>query len=328
MTGGAGFIGSNFIRYYLQEHPGDKIINLDKLTYAGNLDNLIGFEENPNYEFVEGDICKRELLEELGMDIVINFAAETHVDRSIFGAREFVRTNAEGVLNLLEVAKEKKVSRFIQISTDEVYGSVEEGSSDESSKLNPRNPYAASKASADLLCLSFFLTHGFPVLITRSTNNFGPYQYPEKFIPLMITNLLEGNKIPVYGKGENIRDWIYVGDYCRAIDVVLREGKEGEVYNVAGHNEVRNIDLAKRILKILSMAEEKIEFVPDRPGHDFRYSVDNAKIRLLGYDPTENFDSLLNNTVEWYRQNEWWWRKIKEDKQFKGWQTKQYSPHL
>jgi len=303
VTGGAGFIGSNFVRYILKEHPEDKVINLDKLTYAANLEILKEFEKNPSYQFVKGDIGDEELLNDLleGVDVVLNFAAESHVDRSIVDPDEFIRTNVWGTNVLLRVSKEKKVGRFVQISTDEVYGSIEKGSFSEESLLNPSSPYSASKAAADLLALAYFKTYNFPVLITRSTNNFGPFQHREKFIPTMIYSALNDKPLPIYGNGQNIRDWIYVEDNCRAIDLVLRKGKEGEIYNIGAGNEKTNLEVAREILKILGKSESLISFVPDRLGHDFRYSVTTEKIKNLGFRLKWNFYQGLKETIDWYQ---------------------------
>ncbi len=315
VTGGAGFIGSNFIKYFLEHHPTDSVINLDLLTYAGNLKNLEELRGNPRYEFVKGDITDEELVEKLlrRVDAAVNFAAETHVDRSIKDPSSFVRTNYLGVHNLLEKARRAKIKRFVQISTDEVYGSTATGSFHEDSPLEPNSPYSASKAAADLLVRSYWITYKFPVLITRSSNNFGSYQYPEKVIPLFITNLMEGKKVPLYSRGENIRDWIYVEDNCSAVDLVLENGEDGEVYNIAGLNEMTNIELTKTILKAFSKADDFIEYVADRPGHDFRYSIDSSKIQKLGFNPRYRFDEALSRTIEWYKSNTAWWKPLKRD---------------
>lgn len=314
VTGGCGFIGSNFIRYALEANPSLEVVNLDKLTYAGNKKNLADIEGSGNYRFVRGDICDEapvgDLFNEEGFDAVLNFAAESHVDRSISGPAPFIRTDVLGTFTLLEAARKTGVGRFIQISTDEVYGSIEEGSFSEESPLQPSSPYAASKASADLLSLSYFKTYGVPVLITRSSNNFGPYQYPEKLIPLFITNAIQGKKLPLYGDGLNVRDWLYVEDNCRAIYLVLEKGKPGEIYNVAGRAEKKNIEIAKAILSILGKPEPLIEYVKDRPGHDRRYSIDSKKIESLGFRPTEGFESALEKTVRWYMENRWWWEPL------------------
>ncbi len=315
VTGGAGFIGSNFIRYIIKKYPHYEIVNLDKLTYAGNLDNLKDIENNPNYAFVKGDICDTVIVDELAKDVsaIVNFAAESHVDRSIADPSEFIRTNIDGTYNLLEATKRYNVSRFIQVSTDEVYGSIDEGSSKETDSLRPSSPYAASKAAADMLVLSYRVTFNLPVIVARSSNNFGPYQYPEKIIPLFITNALEDKFVPLYGDGMNIRDWLYVIDNCQGIDLILHRGREGEVYNIGGGNELRNIDLTRRVLKILRKPESLIQPVKDRPGHDRRYSLDCSKIeRELGWTPRFDFERALEDTVKWYVDNRWWWRKLKK----------------
>jgi len=313
ITGGAGFIGSHFVKYFLKKHPGDTVINLDKLTYAGHLENLAGID-GKRYRFVKGDICDDGLVNEAmsGCDMVVNFAAETHVDRSIENPADFVKTNIYGVYVLLESARKSKIKKFLQISTDEVYGSILRGAFTEDSKLNPGSPYSASKASADLLALSYFNTFRMPVVIVRSSNNFGFFQYPEKMIPLFVTNALDNVSLPVYGDGRNVRDWIYVEDNCRAIDLVLAEGKDGEIYNVCGENARKNVDMAKFILKALKKPDTLIEFVKDRAGHDRRYAIKCDKIRKLGYKLQGSFEEKLSKTIEWYRENENWWRKFKK----------------
>jgi len=314
VTGGCGFIGSNFIHYFLKGHPEDSLVNLDNLSYAGNLENLKDIEENFNYRFIKGDICDRKVVEESmqGCDAVINFAAESHVDRSIADASPFIQTNVYGTFVLLETAKKYNIPCFVQISTDEVYGSIKEGLFSENSPLKPNSPYAASKASADLICLSYYKTYEFPIIITRSSNNFGPFQYPEKLIPLFITNLLEGKKVPVYGKGKNIRDWLYVEDNCRAIDLVITKGKVGEIYNIGAGNEKTNLFITETILKKMGKGIDMIEFVKDRPGHDFRYSLDCSKIKKLGWKPKISFEEGIEKTISWYQENEVWWKKLKE----------------
>ncbi|MFH1257057.1 MAG: dTDP-glucose 4,6-dehydratase [Candidatus Diapherotrites archaeon] len=316
VTGGAGFIGSNFVRFLLKKYSKVKVVNLDKLTYAGNLDNLKGLEENKNYKFIKGDICDAKTVEKAmkGCDVVVNFAAESHVDRSIEDPASFLRTDVFGTYVLLEEARKQKVERFVQISTDEVYGSVEQGSSKETDALMPRNPYSASKAAADRLAYSFYATYELPVVITRSSNNYGPYQYPEKIIPLFITNLLRGKKVPLYGDGKNSRDWLYVEDNCEAIDLVLSKGKNGEAYNIGAGNEVENVKLTEMILEALGKGKESIEFVKDRLGHDRRYSLDCGKIEGLGWKPKAEFKKKLVETVEWYKQNKWWWNSPVEKK--------------
>ncbi len=313
VTGGAGFIGSNYVRHVLTAHPGDSVVNLDKLTYAGNLENLRDVERDPRYTFVHGDICDTARVREAmrGVDAVVHFAAETHVDRSNRGADDFLRTNVTGTFTLLEAARELGVGRFLAVSTDEVYGSIAEGAARETDPLNPSNPYSASKAAADLLVRAYWTTHRLPVLITRSSNNFGPYQYPEKVIPLFVTNALEGQPLPLYGDGRNVRDWLYVLDNCAAIDLVLRRGRDGEIYNIGGSTEVENIALTRRILSLLGRPESLIQPVADRPGHDRRYALDSGKIKTLGWTPATTFDAALAATVEWYRGHESWWRPIK-----------------
>jgi len=315
VTGGAGFIGSAFIRYFLKQHPSDSVLNLDKLTYAGNLKNLAETQNNPRYEFVRGDIADEALVGRLmgKVDVVVNFAAETHVDRSIHDPSAFIRTNYVGVHNLLEKARERKLSRFLQISTDEVYGSTMTGSFHEESPLRPNSPYSASKAAADLLVRSYYVTYGLPVLLVRSSNNYGPYQFPEKLIPLFVTNLIEGKKVPLYAKGENVRDWIFVEDNCRAIDRVLEKGREGEIYNIAGGQEKTNLELTHTILRIFGKGDDFINYVADRPGHDFRYSIDSSRIRELGFAAQYTFEEGLSRTVEWYRANQAWWQPLKQD---------------
>ena len=316
VTGGLGFIGSNFIRHILKKYSYD-IINLDRITYSGNPANLKDIEKNKKYKFFKGDICDSGIVETAmkGCDAVVNFAAETHVDRSVGNPESFISTNILGTYTLLESARKQKIKRFLHISTDEVYGSIETGSFNEDSRLNPSSPYSASKASADLLAMSYFATYIFPVIITRSSNNFGPYQYPEKLTPLFITNILEGKKVPIYGKGINVRDWLYVIDNCEAIDAVLHKGKIGEIYNIASKNELSNIELTKKLFEIIGKGEEmtkdKVEYVKDRPGHDLRYSVDTSKISKLGWKPQNKFYKDLSNTVEWYKNNELWWKPLK-----------------
>jgi dTDP-glucose 4,6-dehydratase len=315
VTGGAGFIGSNFIRHILKEHPDWEITNLDKLTYAGNLENLKDIEDNPRYRFVKGDITDRELISNLlqdGFDAIVNFAAESHVDRSILDASPFIETNIKGTQVLLEGARQYRVGRFIQVSTDEVYGSTETGKFTDKSPLSPNSPYAASKAAADLLCHAYWKSYHLPVTITRCSNNLGPFQFPEKLIPLAITNVLENKPIPVYGDGLNVRDWIYVADHCRALDIVLQRAKPGEVYNIAANQERTNLELIHRLLDVMGKPRELITFVADRPGHDRRYALDVTKTtRELGWKPINSFEKALSATVDWYVNNEAWWRKIK-----------------
>lgn len=315
VTGGVGFIGSNFIRHIRQEHPDWEITNLDKLTYAGNLENLKDIEDNPIYHFVKGDITDREQISNIlrdGFYAIINFAAESHVDRSILDASPFIETNIKGTQILLEGARQYKVGRFVQVSTDEVYGSTEKGKFTEKSPLAPNSPYSASKTAADLLCHAYWKSYQLPVIITRCSNNLGPFQFPEKLIPLAITNILENKPIPVYGDGLNVRDWIYVEDHCRALDKVLQKGKPGEVYNIAANEEKTNLELIHRLLDIMGKSRELITFVADRPGHDRRYALDITKISTeLGWKPAYSFEKALSTTVDWYINNEAWWRKIK-----------------
>ncbi|MFA6215178.1 MAG: dTDP-glucose 4,6-dehydratase [Patescibacteria group bacterium] len=330
VTGGAGFIGSNFIHYWLKAHGSDEITNLDKLTYAGNLENLKAIEANPNYRFVLGDICNPELVRDLvkDCDLIVHFAAESHVDRSILDSGEFVKTNVLGTQILLEAAKEFN-KRFHHVSTDEVFGSLDLKSKakfNENTIYNPSNPYSASKAASDHLVRSYFHTYQLPITISNCSNNFGPYQFPEKFIPLAVTNLIEGKKIPVYGDGLNIRDWIYVTDHCRGIDLILEKGKIGETYCLGGMaDDVSNLEVAKRIIKILGKTEAAIEFVKDRPGHDRRYAIDWSKAKKeLGYKPEHNFEDWLEATVKWYEQNQDWWQKVKSG-QYQEYYQKQYT---
>ena len=314
VTGGCGFIGSNFIRYMFREDPGAVITNLDKLTYAGNPKNLLDVEGKRGYTFVRGDICDRKLVDELlasGFDAVINFAAESHVDRSITGPAEFIQTDVFGTFTLLESCRQRGVTRYLQISTDEVYGSIEDGSFTEESPIAPNSPYSASKAGGDLLVRAYHKTYGFPALITRSSNNFGPYQYPEKLIPLFITNAMEGIRLPLYGDGMNVRDWLFVEDNCAAIGLVLREGAPGEVYNIGGGQERTNMEITSGVLALLGKPESLIEYVTDRPGHDRRYSLDFGKVAALGYEPRADFEKMLEETVRWYVDNRSWWEPLK-----------------
>lgn len=305
VTGGAGFIGSNFIRYMLGKYPEYQIINLDKLTYAGNLDNLSDIAGNPNYSFTEGDIADRKLIDELAekVDAIINFAAETHVDRSIEDSSPFLVTNIIGTQVLIDSALKHKHERYIQISTDEVYGDIEEGQFTEQSPLKPSSPYAVSKAAGDMLVLAYFRTYGLPAIISRCSNNYGPYQYPEKLVPFFIKKLMSGEKVPLYGDGSNVRDWLHVEDHCRAVDLMLHKGKVGEVYNVGANNEHPNLEITKKMLKIFGLPEYRIEFVKDRPGHDIRYAIDASKIRKeLGWEPTVDFERGFRDTVLWYQR--------------------------
>lgn len=316
ITGGAGFIGSNYIRRIIEGSLKgvDSIILLDKLTYAGTLSNLSSLSPD-SFEFIKGDICDQELVEELlsRSDAVVNFAAESHVDRSILGSRLFFQTNVLGVQTLLDAARRNDVETFVQVSTDEVYGSIPEGSWPETDPLLPNSPYAASKASGDLICRSYFQTYGFDVRVTRCSNNYGPHQFPEKIIPLFITNLIDNLKIPIYGTGSNIRDWLHVDDHCFGIHSVLTKGRPGEIYNIGGGTELTNFALTKKILSLMDKDESSIEYVLDRLGHDIRYSVDISKISTeLKYKPTVDFESGLRETINWYLENEKWWRGLKQ----------------
>ena len=313
ITGGAGFIGSNFIHYLFEKYNDIEIINLDKLTYAGNLDNLIDIENRSDYKFVKGDICDQELVEDLmkDCDFVVNFAAESHVDRSIGAPDDFIKTDIYGTFVLLEGARKYSIQKFIQISTDEVYGSIEYGSFKETDPLMPSSPYSASKAGADRLAYSYVVTYNLPVIITRCSNNFGPYQFPEKLIPLFITNAIEDKQLPLYGDGMNVRDWIYVWDHCDAIDFVIKSGVDGEVYNIGGGNERHNLEITNKILKGLRKSNELIRYVKDRPGHDRRYSVDFSRLISLGWQPKYQFDEAMDLTIEWYKNNRQRWEKIK-----------------
>ncbi len=316
VTGGAGFIGSNFVRYVLAKHKEVTVLNLDKLTYAGNPDNLKGLGGDPRHRFIKGDIEDENLVGEIlrgeKPDVVINFAAETHVDRSILDPKSFLKTNVLGVENLLQQVRKFKIPRMVQVSTDEVYGSIADGEFTEKSPFEPNSPYSASKAAGDLLCHAFFKTYQVPVIVTHACNCYGPYQYPEKLMPLFITNLIEGKKVPLYGDGQQVREWIYTEDFCSAVDVVAAKGRPGEAYNIGtGHRE-SNLETTKKILAALGKDESFIQPVAERPGHDRRYAVNSDKLRTeLGWQPSHKFDDALRQTVEWYRDNEWWWKKIK-----------------
>ncbi len=313
VAGGAGFIGSNFIRYILGRYSELRVMNLDKLTYAGNLENLRDIEDDSRYEFHHGDICDEKAVRPLveRSDFVVNFAAETHVDRSIMDPGNFIKTDVYGTFVLLEASKDLPVKRFVQISTDEVYGSVEGRSSKETDAVSPRSPYSASKTAGDMLTLAYHTTYGVPAIVTRGSNNFGPYQYPEKMLPLFITNAIEDRPLPLYGDGLNVRDWIYVIDHCTAIDLVMREGAPGEVYNIGGGNEHSNIEVTELVLGMLGKPVSLIEYVSDRPGHDRRYSLDCSKIQDLGWSTKYRFEEALEITVNWYRDNVGWWHRIK-----------------
>ncbi|HJR61023.1 MAG TPA: dTDP-glucose 4,6-dehydratase [Vicinamibacterales bacterium] len=329
VTGGAGFIGSNFVRYALANHDDWHVTTLDKLTYAGRLENLHGILDHPRHTFVRGDVADADVAAPLvrAADIVVHFAAETHVDRSIMHAGEFITTDVFGTFVLLEAAREaSRLRRFVQISTDEVYGSIPEGSSRETDELKPRNPYSASKAGADRLAYSYFATYDVPVIITRASNNYGPYQFPEKVIPLFVTNAVDDIPVPLYGDGLQVRDWLHVEDHCRAVDLLIDAGVSGEVYNVGGGNHVRNVDLTQQILQLAGKTTALIRHVPDRQGHDRRYSLDTTKLRGLGWAPQARFEEGLAQTVKWYRDNEWWWRPIKDaDPAFRSYYDSQYG---
>ena len=312
VTGGAGFIGSNYVRLVLGSTD-DEVTVFDALTYAGNLENLDGLDTDPRFRFVKGDICDREAVREAmaGHDVVVHFAAESHVDRSIVDPDTFVRTNCDGTNVLCDTARHLEVERFVHISTDEVYGSIDVGSFRETDRLGPRSPYSASKAGSDLIALSYHETYGLPVIITRSSNNFGPYQFPEKVIPLFVTNLLDGEKVPLYGDGMNVRDWCFVEDNCAGVDLVRREGTVGEIYNIGAGNELPNRELTMKILGLLGHDESMIQPVEDRLGHDRRYSIDCTKVRSLGWAPRRDLDEALEETVAWYRDHRPWWEKLR-----------------
>jgi dTDP-glucose 4,6-dehydratase len=336
VTGGAGFIGSNFIRYIFRKYGDDaQVVNLDKLTYAGIRENLAEFEGKKNYRFLQGDIARPADVVEAykgidgnGVDVVVNFAAETHVDRSLMEAGTFIETDVHGVLVLLEEARKHapRLKRFVQISTDEVYGSIETGSFRESDPLNPRNPYSASKAGGDRMAYAYAQTYGLPVIVTRASNNFGPWQYPEKLIPLFVTNAIDDLPLPLYGDGRNVRDWLFVDDHCGAIDFLIERGVNSETYNIGGGNERENREITFRILELLGKPESLIKRVADRQGHDRRYSLDSSRLAALGFKCDTDFDAALQKTVRWYRDNEPWWRGIKErSAEFKAYYEKQYG---
>jgi dTDP-glucose 4,6-dehydratase len=313
VTGGSGFIGNNFIRYMLGKHADVEIINLDKLTYAGNPDNLRDVEKDARYRFVRGDICDAKVVDDLigGIEILVHFAAESHVDRSIGSPDDFIRTDIFGTFVLLEASRKHGIQRFVQISTDEVYGSIENGLFGEDDPLMPSSPYAASKAGADRLAYSYWVTYGLPVVIPRSSNNFGPFQYPEKLIPLFVTNAIDGKPLPIYGDGKNVRDWLYVLDNCEAIETVINRGKDGEVYNIGGGNERTNLEITDLILRKLGQSDTLKAYVKDRDGHDRRYALDTKKIRRLGWKPNHPFEAAMKETIDWYQQNRGWWEKLK-----------------
>ncbi|HHS96982.1 MAG TPA: dTDP-glucose 4,6-dehydratase [Chloroflexi bacterium] len=334
VTGGAGFIGSNFVRYMLRKYPDYRIVVYDKLTYAGNLENLKDVAETfgDRYAFVKGDICDADLVRDVirqhGIDTIVNFAAATHVDRSLMEPDEFIRTDVFGTYVLLEAAKEFGLERYHQVSTDEVYGEILEGRAKETDPLHTRSPYSASKASGDLLCIAYFTSFGVPVTITRGSNNIGPYQYPEKVVPLFITNAIDDQPLPLYGDGSQMRDYQYVIDHCEGIDTVLHKGQPGEIYNLGTGVETRNIDMARAILDILGKPYSLIRYVKDRPGHDRRYALDIGKIRALGWESRHTFEQALEKTVRWYVENEWWWRPIKSGKHYQEYYQRQYAERL
>ena len=319
-------MGSNAVKYFLRNYPDVQIVNLDKLTYGGNLENLKDVENNPRYNFIKGDIADEKIVDEAAkdVDVIINYAAETHVDRSILGPKAFITTDVLGTYALLEAAKKYNIKKYIQISTDEVFGSINDGKFTEESPFEPNSPYAASKAGGDHLCRAYFKTYNIPVIVTHSCNFFGPYQYPEKLIPLFITNLLEGKKVPVYGDGQQVREWIFAKDHCRAIDTILQKGVIGEVYNIGAGSEVSNIEITKILLKELGKDESFINYVKDRPGHDRRYAIDSSKLRALGWQPKTNFENGIKQTVSWYKDNEQWWKRIKSG-EYLEYYKKQYQ---
>ena len=327
VTGGCGFIGSNFVRYMLGKYLDYEVVNLDKLTYAGNPENLADVAGDARYRFVQGDICDVEVGAPLveAADFVVNFAAETHVDRSIMGGAEFVQTNINGTYALLDCAREHGVERFLQVSTDEVYGSIDEGEWTEEWPLEPRSPYSASKASAELLVRAFYITHNLPTLVTRCSNNIGPYQYPEKRVPLFVTNAIDDLPLPVYGDGMQVRDHLYVEDHCTAIDLVLHQGQIGEAYNVGGDNDATGLEVVRTILQMLDKPESLIQYVSDRPGHDLRYALDSNKLKALGWQPQCDYEETMRRTVDWYVENEAWWRRIKGGDDFQTYYKRNYG---
>ena len=329
VTGGAGFIGSNYVRYVLRCHPAYQVVVYDKLTYAGNLDNLKDMADDPRYAFVQGDVCTsdlvRQTIREHGVDAIVNFAAETHVDRSLTDPGAFIQTDVFGTYVLLEAAKELGVERYHQVSTDEVYGQVLEGSSVEADPLETRSPYSASKAGGDLMVLAYHASFDLPVTVTRGSNNIGPYQYPEKVVPLFVTNAIDDQPLPIYGDGTQMRDYQYVEDHCAGIDLVLHKGLPGEIYNLGTGTETRNIDMARLLLELLGKPESLLQFVTDRPGHDRRYSINVDKIRSLGWESRHSFEQALEKTVRWYVDNEWWWRKIKSGTLYEEYYQQHYG---
>lgn len=329
VTGGAGFIGSNFVHHMLREHPDYTIVVYDKLTYAGNLDNLRDVADDPRYAFAQGDICDaehvRKTIADHQIDTIVNFAAETHVDRSLSDAGSFVMTDVYGTFVLLEAAKDLKLERYHQVSTDEVYGQVLKGASVETDRIETRSPYSASKAGGDLMVLAYYTSFGLPVTITRGSNSIGPYQYPEKVVPLFVTNAMDDKPLPIYGDGLQMRDYQYVGDHCEGIDVVLHKGVLGEIYNLGTGVETRNIEMARKLLAIVGKPETLLQYITDRPGHDRRYALNVDKIKTLGWRPRHDFDSALERTVRWYMDNEWWWRKIKSGEHYQSYYQQHYQ---
>jgi dTDP-glucose 4,6-dehydratase len=331
ITGGAGFIGSNFIHYWLNKYPNSKIFNLDALTYAGNLENLKDVENNENYQFIQGDICDEELINKIikenWIDLIVHFAAESHVDRSVLSSRDFIKTNVEGTMNLLDLALKNGKIRFHHVSTDEVFGHL--GLNDkpftEETPYDPRSPYSASKASSDHLVRAYSHTHQLPITISNCSNNYGPFQFPEKLIPLFITNLMEDKKVPIYGDGQNIRDWIHVDDHNKGVDLIIEKGKIGETYCLGGDNEKTNLEITNKILEILNKDQNSIEYVEDRKGHDRRYAIDFSKIKKeLGWEPEIDFEDGLKKTVDWYKENQEWWKKIKSG-EYQNYYNRQYK---
>ncbi len=331
VTGGAGFIGSAFVRHMVSAYPQYRIVVFDKLTYAGNMDNLLPIKEADNYVFVQGDIASRDdvrgALQAYDIDTIINFAAESHVDRSILDPDAFMRTNSHGVFVLLDEGRQHGIGRFLQVSTDEVYGDVEEGFSKEDDRFLPNSPYSASKAGGELMVRAFHITHGMDTVITRGSNTFGPYQYPEKLLPFFTTEAMDDRPLPVYGDGMQVRDWLYVDDHAKAVDFVLHHGQSGEAYNVGGENLLHNIDITRRILALLGKPETLIKHVPDREGHDRRYAMDCSKLKALGWKRKWEFEQALAHTVQWYKKNDWWWRKIKTG-EYLEYYKRQYAARL
>jgi dTDP-glucose 4,6-dehydratase len=329
ICGGAGFMGSHFIKYILEKYPKYEVVNFDNLTYAGNLDNLKQLEKNERYIFIKGDIANEKDLNDTVVkyrpDMIINYAAETHVDRSILDPKAFLMTDVLGTYNLLEATKKFGIQKMVQVSTDEVFGSIETGAFTEESNFLPNSPYAAAKAGGDLLCRAYFKTYQTPVVVTHSCNFYGTHQYPEKLIPLFITNLLEGKKVPLYGDGHQVREWIHTSDHCKAIDIILHQGGVGEVYNIGSGTEKTNLEITSLILSVFGLKEEMIERVKDRPGHDERYAIDHSKLtKELGWKPEKDFEIGLKETIEWYKENEWWWKKLKSG-EYLEYYKKQYE---